>query len=671
MCGIVGVVGTAARAISPSVVPLMNSAIVHRGPDDEGVWHGSLGGVGMRRLSIIDLAGGHQPIWTDDGQTGIVFNGEIYNFRELRERLQDDGVAFNTHSDTEVILHCYIRYGAHFVDHLLGMFAICILDLRAGQVILVRDRLGKKPLYYHHDAGRLYFASEIKSIIAALDTKPALNLEPIDHFLTLRYVPAPETVWERIYKLQPGSRLTYDVAADNFSLDTWWRLNFASRPLERGRDYIREFETLFLDAVEKRLVAADVPVGTLLSGGLDSAVVCAAAVELGHKHFHTFSVGFTDGGDYSELGYARQLAEHVGSNHHEIVVDADKFMAFIDEFVWHSDEPLADLASVPLYYVSELARRDVKVVMSGEGSDEIFGGYGAAGVLEIYDRRKASWGLAPRWVYGLAARFARTDESRRKWRVFADHGWRGFFRAWNYSFTNVWSTSAKQALWRHSPADDGYERWVQNEVAQCRSPNPVDQAMQTMTASWLVEDLLMKADKMSMAASVELRCPFLDHKLVEWAQELPIEWKLGSKAQGYTTKRIVRAFAERRVPRAIIDRPKLGFPVPAYVWLQDRLRGYAGEQLLGEDSRVLALFNPEPMRREIAAAENGDRAAAHRVWLLIVLERWLRRWQSDGQHAQVRPICEDKSSARSAGRPLDVLAARSFPGSSHSIPSAC
>ncbi|MEA2478758.1 MAG: hypothetical protein QOJ07_680, partial [Thermoleophilaceae bacterium] len=374
MCGIAGVSGAPSSDAALELAERMNAELVHRGPDDAGSWREGGDALAMRRLSIIDLQGGHQPMVAPSG-TAIVFNGEIYNYRRLRDELAGDGWEFRTGSDTEVVLALYELHGIEAVDRLEGMFAIALRDGARGRLHLVRDRMGKKPLYYTDGPGELLFASELKALLAGLPTRPALARQSLHDFLTLRYVPGPATVWEGVVKLPPGHRLEVDLRSGRRTLRRWWRLVFDSAPDGGGADAAGEFAELFGAAVDDRLVAADVPVGVLLSGGLDSSAVSAAAVERGHRAFHTFSVGFAEGGDFSELGYARQMAEHVGAVHHEVVIGQDEFVAALPELVHMTDEPLADLATVPLHAVSKLAREHVTVVLSGEGSDEVLAGY--------------------------------------------------------------------------------------------------------------------------------------------------------------------------------------------------------------------------------------------------------------------------------------------------------
>jgi asparagine synthase (glutamine-hydrolysing) len=627
MCGIAGLWGDVGRADAERLVARMLAAIVHRGPDSGGVSAEDGFAFGTRRLSIIDLAGGDQPIWSGDtaGQgAGIVFNGEIYNYRSLRERLERAGHRFRTRSDTEVVLRLYLEEGLGGIKHLEGMFAFCIFDPNARRLHLVRDRFGKKPLYYGQFGGRLLFSSEIKAIIAILDAKPPLDHQALQHQLTLRYVPGPATCWQGIRKLEPGSTLTLELDSGRIDMRRYWRLDFASEPIDLSRNYVAEFERLFLAAVEKRLLAADVPVGVLLSGGLDSSAVSAAAVALGHRDFHTFSVAFEDEG-FSELPYAREAARHIGSQHHEIVINQSQFLDALPEIVHFADEPLADLASVPLLYVSRLARESVKVVLSGEGSDELLAGYDFEQLARLLDHMR----LVDRIPMSRLLARGMAHVAPGRWRhilsAYARGGWSGYARERGMHMTRVWSDDEKSSLWR-SPEPQRTDALVRSWYDEAKSVHPLDQIQQVYCHSWLVEDLLMKADKMSMAASVELRVPFLDHHLGEWAAKLPIEWKVGNRATGYTSKRILRAFAAKHVPASILNRPKQGFPVPAYEWLKGPLGGWAEQRLLATDAPIAALCHRQPIRQALGDARGGNLHAAHQVWGLVVLDQWLRVW---------------------------------------------
>jgi asparagine synthase (glutamine-hydrolysing) len=625
MCGIAGLAGDFTSAEGLGVVATMNAALIHRGPDDEGSWACDGFAFAMRRLSIIDLSGGHQPMRTGDG-LGIVFNGEIYNYRALRDELVRSGYAFETNSDTEVTLKLFHRDGLAAIRRLEGMFAICIHDPGPRRLFLARDRLGKKPLYYGRLGGRFFFASELKAILAACGARPPVNLQAVHHYLTLRYVPGPDTIWSGIRKLEPACTLTLDLDSGTETVDRYWSAPFFARPLEEGRDYVREFETRFLPAVEKRLVASDVPVGTLLSGGLDSSAVSAAAIELGHRDLHTFSVSFGDGGDFDETGYAREVAGQTGSRHHEVVIGQKEFLEFLPQLPYWTDEPLADLASIPLFYVCRLAHSEVKVVLSGEGGDEIFAGYSLDRLAVTLRHLARLARLAPPPLLRAAAAIAPHARARRVLRDLAASGIGGFLGAQVRHMSYYWNEREKAELWRGSPPLDSTDGLIRSWYRECASGEPVDQIQQVMVRSWLVEDLLMKADRMSMANSLELRVPFLDHHLVEWASSLPLAWRVGDSSSGPVSKRVVREFCRRRLPERILERPKQGFPVPAYRWLANGLGGWAEQLLLGGRARLAEWLDLERARPILAAARAGDELAAHKTWALIVLEHWMRRW---------------------------------------------
>lgn len=625
MCGIVGLAGHFSETDGAELAGRMNQAIVHRGPDDAGLWATDGFAFAMRRLSIIDLAGGHQPMWSGDG-VGIVFNGEIYNYRTLRAELETSGYAFNSHSDTEVILNLYRRDGLDMVRHLEGMFAICLYDPIRGEIHLIRDRFGVKPLYYAEIGGNFYFASEIKAILEALPRRPEINRQALHDYLTLRFVPAPDTVWKAIRTLPPGHHLTYVFGSGVQRVERYWRLEFSSEAIDSGRDYPAEFSRLFLAAVEKRLMAADVPVGVLLSGGLDSSAVSAAAVELGHRDFHTFSVAFGEGGEFDETPYARAVAGHIGSRHHEVRIGRDEFVGFLPEMVRASDEPLADLASVPLYFVSRLARDEVKVVLSGEGGDELLAGYNLDRLARMLDMLQGVERWFPARVRQLLGLLPSGGGTTSWLRLWGRHGRRDMLAARPYHMTLHWDETEKASLWRESGSMASSVERIREWYRPLAGRHPIDQIQQVYSGDWLTEDLLMKADKMSMATSLEVREPFLDHALAEWAAKLPLAWRVGDAASGYESKRILREFCRTRLPKSILERPKQGFPVPAYRWLGGELRGWAESVLFSPDSRIAELFHIDPVRPIMDQAGRGEMQAAHKIWLLLVLEHWLRAW---------------------------------------------
>lgn len=621
MCGIAGVVGLGS-AEGLAAVRRMTDCIRHRGPDDSGDFAADGVAFGMRRLSIIDVGSGHQPIWTPRG-TGIVFNGEIYNYRELRAFLQHRGIELATHSDTEVIAHLFDLEGLECVHRLEGMFAICLYESAVQQLHLIRDRIGKKPLYYGNIGGNIFFASETKAILAGAETTPELSAQAICDFLTLRYVPGPSTMWRDVRSLEPGTCLTIGIADRALTFRRYWSLAFQSEANDDNRDYAAEFDLHFQRAVEKRLVASDVPVGILLSGGLDSSAMAATAAELGHRDLHTFSVAFMDGGESDETPFARLVAQRFGMKHSEIVIGQDDFIRTLPQFVRMSDEPLADLASIPLYFVSRLASNDVKVVLSGEGADETLAGYDMERLARQIDRLRIISRLPPFMLQGLVS--IAPASWARKLQSIARGGTSGVFADMGVHMTRVFSDDEKIAVWR-GPADvRSTDALIREWYQECRSSHPLDQLQQVYCRSWLIEDLLMKADKMSMAASLEVRCPFLDHTLVEWCARLPVEWKVGSRQSGYVSKRILRQYAAKRLPSEIIDRPKRGFPVPAYRWLEGDLMNWARDRLQC-GGRLNSWIDTKGMEPILQAAAHGSRPAQHQVWSLLVLDHWFEAW---------------------------------------------
>ena len=628
MCGIAGYLNLDLTA--EQRLPLLRrmcDAIRHRGPDDDGCFADASAGLGMRRLSIIDLTGGHQPLANEDGSCTIVFNGEIYNYAELRTRLQQRGHQFRTAADTEVILHLYEERGEACVQELNGMFAFAIWDTRRRRLLLARDRMGIKPLYYFLDGPRLVFASEIKAILASDAVPRTIRDAAIWDYLTFRYVPQPATIWQNVHKLPPGHLLTFAADAPAPVVSRYWDLPYDDAAMQPQSDavYDAEFARLFEDAVKLQL-HADVPVGVLLSGGLDSSAVAAAIAAAGVTRLASFSVAFADSPATDERPYARLAARHLGLEHHEVVIDQKDFCGFLPALVRHTDEPLADLASVPLHYVSQLARKQVTVVLSGEGSDEILGGY-------CFEQRARWWRICrqyqqlPAVFRAAAGRVARlcgpaAAAAHAKLNLPVEH-------ALN-TMTHFLDSAEKRHLWPTAPDCPDSLLAVRQELARPRTVLPLHRMLYTYCQSWLVEDLLMKADKMTMANSLELRVPFLDHRIVEWAARTPDWVKVGGgPAGGYTSKRILRRYAASRLPRAILTRPKQGFPVPVYDWLGGPLAPFASDLLSGQGCRLRRRFAGPVVDQTIrsgtaARAPERDR---HLLWHLIILELWLREWE--------------------------------------------
>jgi asparagine synthase (glutamine-hydrolysing) len=632
MCGIVGYFNLDVKAEDRLVLlHRMCDAIVHRGPDDDGYYADEWIGLGIRRLSIIDLMSGHQPILNEDGSKQILLNGEIYNFRDLRSKLEELGHRFTTVSDTEVILHQYEEDGEDCVRHLNGMFAFVIWDQKNGELFIARDRMGIKPLYYYWDGQRFLFASEMKALLATPYVKRELNLPALWDYLTFRYVPQPETIWKNIYKLLPGHTLSISREKPEIVIQRYWDIPYDDHIAIRSEEeYVWEFEKLFLNAVHLHLIA-DVPVGVLLSGGLDSSSVAAAISEVHHNSLSSFSVAFEDSPIINELPFARQVAAWVGTDHYEVVIGKKEFCEFLPKFVHYTDEPLADLASVPLYYVSSLARQKVKVVLSGEGSDEILGGYNFDMTVKIWKGIRQFQRL-PEWIRKdflpwLAKRLgSRIEDLIERSNIPIDQR----LKLYPMNMTNYLTSVEKQSFFRETVSFTESLAKVQTEIRRARTNNPLHQLLYIYCQSWLVEDLLMKADKMTMANSIELRVPFLDYRLVEWAARSPSWVKVGRNKWGcYETKRVLRYFAKTRLPKQILSRPKQGFPVPVYDWLSNILKDWANEMLISSNAEVCRWLKPEQVRTQLSLGTHNSSSLMdkHRLWNLLVLELWMREWK--------------------------------------------
>jgi len=621
MCGIAGYVWPSG-SVAPGIAMLrqMCDSIAHRGPDDSGTYVDDVAGLGMRRLSIIDVEGGHQPMASEDGQRHLVFNGEIYNYRELRSALEQRGKKFRTASDTEVLLRQLEADGLDALRHLNGMFAFALWDATRRRLMLARDRLGVKPLYYAWYGGKLIFASELKALIAVAVTEKQLDEQALWDYLTFRYIPPPYTIWRNIHKLPPAHMLVLD-ANSTPRVSRYWDIPYTKEPRHRNdpRDD-REFAELFTSAVRLRLVA-DVPVGVLLSGGLDSSAVAAATVAAGAR-LETFSIGFAESPQANELPFARTVAKHLGNPHSEVTIGQRQYCDFLPEFVRHIDEPMADPAAVPLYFVCKLAAERVKVVLSGEGSDEVLGGYDFDLWVEMWERQRAA---IERVAIGFRGRLRQLLSGT------ARHKPVDLRRAWPPpNMTNYMTSEQKKRLFGGQLCFRESMNIIARDLERLGPQPPLHQIMYVFSQSWLSEDLLMKADKMSMANSVELRTPFLDYRLVEWAANTTPEAKVGPDERGrLVTKRALRRFAKGLLPSDIIERPKQGFPVPVFDWLGTTLRDFADGMILGAESQSRRLFDPHELREIVATGFSNSAALLdrHRLWNLLVLELWLREWQ--------------------------------------------
>jgi asparagine synthase (glutamine-hydrolysing) len=589
--------------------------LAHRGPDDAGVLVEPGVGLAFRRLSIVDLAGGHQPLANEDGTVWIVYNGEVYNHADLRRDLEARGHRFRTRSDTEAIVHAYEEWGEACVERLRGMFAFALWDRGRRRLFVARDRLGIKPLYWTR-AGRAFAcASEIKALFAFPGVRRSVSLPGVVEHLTLRYAASPATLFEGIEKLPPAHHLVPGL--DAVVARRYWDVDWEPK-LGLGEDQaLEELEQRLTESVRLRLMS-DVPLGALLSGGVDSSLVVAVASRLVPRPVQTFSVGFDAPGPYSELPFARAVARRFGTEHREIVVGARDVANELPRLVWHQDEPVSEPAAIPTYLVSRLARETVTVVLTGEGGDELFAGYPKY-AFDPLARRLASLPgplrgllldqLADRLPFGFrklqvvarSARFRGEAERLAAW--FA--GLAGAERARLLS----------PELRGHEPvAAAAFEQ----ALAVTRARRPLDRMLDVDRRLWLPDDLLMKMDKMSMAASVEARVPLLDHPLVEWAARLPARLKV----RGTEGKVLLRRLARRWAPPEVVDRPKVGFTVPLAPWFRGPLRGLLTDTLLSRTALARGYYDERVLRGYVADHVEGRRDRSRELWTLLTLELW-------------------------------------------------
>src|SRR5262245_44011732 len=600
MCGICGVAipKQLNRHVSESRLVAMRDTLTHRGPDDAGLYLDGGVGLGHRRLSIVDVGGGRQPMANEDHRVWIVFNGEIYNHRDLRPGLEERGHRYRTVCDTETIIHLYEERGARAVERLSGMFAFAVWDSARRELLLARDRLGIKPLYYALDGdGTLYFASAIKALIESRAVTPEINYAALPDYLANHAPSGEETLFSDFKRLLPGHTLMWRDGQTE--IRKYWDLSFAQtgHPALSDRGAIEQWTELFREAVRSHL-ASDVPPSVFLSGGVDSSAIAAVMSGMAREPIKTFSVGFVERGA-NDLEYARTVARAFDTEHHEVIVTPDAFFAVMPRLIWHEDEPLGHSASVPLYFVSELASRHVKVVLTGEGGDELMAGY-YRGRLPI--------GSA------LRHRLLRTFLSRTPdvESLYLDN-FAVFSREQQLRLLTPEAKDRAGALDPYATAS--------RYLAQSDATTTLKRLLYADTKTYLHE-LLMKQDQMSMAASLESRVPFLDHALVEFTTRLPERMKL----RRLTTKYILRRSMKGVLPKPILTRPKMGFPAPVGAWFRGAHRAVIDEYALSARTRDRGVFDPAYVRNLVAEHQSGARDHSQRLWSLVNFEMWARQF---------------------------------------------
>ena len=648
MCGIGGFLNhDRERPADEALLRRMTEAIAHRGPDGSGHWLSGPLALGHRRLAIIDLSeNGAQPMHNEDGAVTVTFNGEIYNHLALRAELIARGHTFRSRCDTEVLVHGYEEWGDALPERLLGMFAFALWDARRQRLLLARDRLGKKPLYYHLGRERFLFASEIKSLLCDPSVPRELDGEGLDLYLSARYVPAPLTLFAGIAKLPPACAAVFE--GGELKLRRYWKCEFPDQPHQGSDEELaRELWSRLREATSARLMA-DVPVGVFLSGGLDSSCITAQMIDLrkerGEGAVKSFSVGYLADDGSSELDQARRVARALGTGHREVLVTAADFQRFLPDLAWHMDEPVADPACVPLYYLARRAREEVTVVLSGEGADELLAGYPIYRTMLWLERLRAAVSAA-----GVALPLVPGPKARKYLR------WATLPLEQRYRGVSVAFADDEKSLLTGLPAARASEalvRRLSREWAESEGLPPLERMLELDRRVWLPDDLLVKADKMTMAASQELRVPFLDHRLIEWAAGLPARVKL----RGRRGKWLLRLAARDRLPPECTAPGKRGFTVPVANWFRKQLHGQLREELLARDSFARTRLGEKAVRRLLddhLAGRSDRKEELYAIWLL---ELWRKRFEVRAPEADAPRL--ETSNKRKAGTGMGALKGR-------------
>lgn len=629
MCGIVGYSHVSpSEHADPVILADMCGTIIHRGPDDQGIYTHGQTGLAMRRLSIIDLHTGHQPIANETETVWIVQNGEIYNYQELAQWLLQRGHRLRTASDTEVIVHLYEELGERCLDRLRGMFAFAIWDQVQSSLFLARDRLGVKPLYYYWDEARLVFGSELKTLLAHPEVDASVDVTAIETFLRYSYIPDPQTIFTRIKKLPPAHYLV--LKNGTLSLECYWH-GLKPHPAEPTAlpepEALARLEQLLEEAVKLRMVS-DVPVGAFLSGGLDSSLVAALMARHTSRPVKTFSIGFSESA-YNELPFARQMAMHLGTDHQEFVVEPQN-CDVIERLVSHFDEPFGDVSALPMYFLCQMAAQSVKVALSGDGGDELFAGYDRYHVA-LRQQRRARIPTVLRQACGwVGTQLQDGATGKRFLQNMALSGPDQYREAVTYTPETLAYRLLAPDIVETLRVSSGGDQLFHHFAMVANQPW-LAQLQYVDGQCYLPADIMTKVDRMSMAHSIEAREPLLDHKLVEFAMRLPMEFRIRNGSGKYLLKRV----AERYLPKAIIYRKKQGFGVPLAYWFKGDLRDYVRSVLFDHQAKQRGLFNFNGLEDLVARYESGRSEYAHTIWLLLILEVWCRLYLT---RSNVQPV---------------------------------
>ncbi len=621
MCGICGIVNLSVDQVDRNQLERMNLAIQHRGPDGDGFYTEAGVGLAMRRLAIIDLNTGDQPISNEDCTVWIVFNGEIFNFPNLRADLEKRGHQFATQTDTECIVHLYEDYGDDCIQHLRGQFAFALWDENRQRLLLARDRMGQKPIYYTHQNGTLYFSSELPSLLTALPSQPQISLPAIDLYLSLQYIPEPHTPYIGIKKLPAAHKLSLDRSTLN--VERYWQFEYEPKWTASEAELSAELREL-VDAATRMRMISDVPLGAHLSGGIDSSIIVALMAAASTQPVKTFSVGFEETA-FSELPYARAVADRYATDHHEFVLTFGDIPATAQKLLAHFGEPFADPSALPLYHLSRMTRQHVTVALNGDGGDEAFAGYWRYWLdpwANFYARFPHL--LTRKMIPGLMRLFP--DRANRPTGRSLINGLKRLeqltqidARASILRWGSYFSPTQKSQLWRDAIQDEA-ETLLVNSFENARAESFMDRTLFADNHIYLPGDLLVKADRMTMANSLEGRSPFLDHEVVDWAARLPQNLKV----RGRTGKYLLRKAFAAEMPPDIKSRGKQGFGIPLGAWFRGDLAGWAREILTDPDNPVQTWFNPPALETLLSEHQSGRSDHGKRLWALVMLALWAR-----------------------------------------------
>jgi len=620
MCGIAGIVYfDPQRKVDGTVIGPMIDVMSHRGPDDRGVFIQGNVGLGFRRLSIIDLSkAGHQPMSNEDGSLWLVFNGEIYNFDGLKRNLSKKGHRFSSRSDSEVILHLYEEYGVQLLAYLRGMFAFCLVDLKRRTFFAARDRLGKKPFYYMNNPDAFLFASEIKGILQHPSARREVSEESILDYMIYKFVPSPKTIFSGISKLKPGHYIFGQLDMPGFVQQReYWRLEAVGKPPQHTEtEWLSRLEEKLNEAVYMRLVS-DVPLGAFLSGGVDSSLVVSYMARNSPSPIHTFSIGFKPA-QFDELPFARIVSRSLGTKHEEYVVEPDA-LGVIEKLVKQFDEPIADSSVVPTYYVSKIARELVKVALTGDGGDEIFGGYDRYVQALKFQRRAGFLPAVLRESIRLVGRFYPEGAKGKGFlRRLSSNAYYRFYSMISYAdMADILSPDLRDQFY-HRETFSIYERY-RHEVADA---DYLTQMQYVELKTTLVEDILTKVDRASMLNSLEVRCPLLDHELVELAFQMPSTLRM----RGYTGKHALKVLLRKYFPPQVVYRKKRGFEVPIDSWFRNDLRQFVRDVLLDGRTRQRGVFDLPYIEKMLRNHQMAMRNFGGKIWWALFLELWYREW---------------------------------------------